>query len=61
MKEKFYRLYLKLFKKEAYGALLECERLKRELEKARRWHQESRSLERRLYEERAIFETLRRM
>ena len=61
MKEKFYRLYLKLVKPEAYGALLECERLKKELAKAKRWHQKTRDIERRFYEERAIFETLRRM
>lgn len=60
MKEKFYRLYLKLFNRAAYGALLECDSLKAELEKARRWHQMTRKIERKFYEARALFETLRK-
>lgn len=58
MKEKFYRLYLKWFNKAAYGALLECDRLKREIAKAKRWHRSTRSLERQFYEVRAIYERL---
>lgn len=60
MKEKFYRLYLKLFNKAAYGALLECDRLHREVLKAKRLHRRSIDIEKKLYETRAIFERLRK-
>lgn len=60
MKEFFYRLYLKWFNKAAYGALLECDRLQREIQKAKRWHYRYAHLQTRLYEMRAIFERLRK-
>lgn len=60
MKEKFYRLYLKWFNKAAYGALIECERLQHELNKAKRWHQRYANIERRLFETRAMYEGLRK-
>lgn len=60
MKNRIYRLYLKWFNPAAYGALLECERLQRELQKAKRWHYRYAHLQTRLYEMRAIFERLRK-
>ena len=59
MKEKFYRLFLKLTNPEAYGALLECDRLSKAVNEARRLHEKSSDIQKRLYETRAIFETLR--
>lgn len=60
MKKFFYRMYLRFKKPEAYGALLECERLQKELQRARRYHYRYAHLQTKLYETRAIFETLRK-